>query len=45
MEAYEKTDIFKGLGANPHFKNVNVKDFAVLEDSTQITRELAEVAL
>ena len=45
MEAYEKTDIFKGLGANPHFENVRVKDFAVLEAPTHITGGLSEVAL
>ena len=45
MEAYEKTDLFKGLGANPHFENVSVKDFAVLEDPTHVTRGLDKVAL
>jgi heme-degrading monooxygenase HmoA len=45
IEAYEKTDLFKGLGANPHFENVSVKDFAVLEDPTHVTRGLDKVAL
>lgn len=45
MKAYEKTDIFKALSTNPHFENVSVKDFAILESPTHITRGLAEVAL
>lgn len=38
MEAYKHTDIYKGMLANPHFENVRVKDFAVLENPTRITR-------
>ena len=44
MEAYKQTDIYKGMLANPHFGRVIVKDFAVLESPTRITRGLAAVA-
>ena len=45
MEACKETDIYRGTQANPHFENVSVKDFAVLEAPTYITRGLAEVTL
>jgi hypothetical protein len=38
LEGYKETDIYKGLMANPHFENVQVRDFAVLEGPTRITR-------
>ena len=44
MEAYKETDIYKGLLANPYFTNVSVKDFAVLEGPTRITRGLEKEA-
>ena len=44
MEAYAETDIFKGMSTNPHFEGVTVKDFAVLENPTRLTRGLAGVA-
>jgi heme-degrading monooxygenase HmoA len=40
MEAYPETDIYKGMVANPYFKDFTVKDFAVLEGPTRITRGL-----
>jgi hypothetical protein len=41
MEAYKHGDIYKGMMANPYFKDVSVKDFAVLEGPTKITRRAA----
>ena len=38
MEAYKETDIYKGMQANPHFENVTVTDFAVVENATRVTR-------
>ena len=43
MEDYAKTDLYKGLLANPHFDNITVRDFAVLENPTRVTRGLAEI--
>ncbi len=44
MEAYKETDIYKGMQANPHFENVTVTDFAVIENATRVTRGPANVA-
>jgi hypothetical protein len=44
MEAYKETDIYKGMQANPHFENVTVTDFAVVENATRVTRGPARVA-
>jgi hypothetical protein len=44
MEANKSTDIYKGLQANPHFENVTVTDFAVVESATRVTRGPVEVA-
>jgi len=44
MEAYKQTDIYKGMQANPHFENVTVTDFAVVENATRVTRGHVEVA-
>jgi hypothetical protein len=44
MEAYKQTDIYKGMQANPHFENVTVTDFAVVESATRVTRGPVEVA-
>ncbi len=40
MEDYKKTDIYKGMLANPHLDGVVSKDFAVLENPTRVTRGL-----
>jgi hypothetical protein len=45
MEDYTRTDLYKGILANPHFDKVTVKDFAVLEDPTRVTRGTSEVAV
>ncbi len=45
MEAYKETDVYKGLVANPYFKDVTVRDFAVLEGPTRITHGMAEAAV
>ncbi len=39
MEDYKVSDIYKGMLENPHFDNVTVRDFAVLEGPTGVTRE------
>jgi hypothetical protein len=44
MEAYKQSDIYKGMLANPYFKDVSVRDFAVLEGPTRITRGVAAEA-
>jgi len=44
MEAYEETDIYNGMMANPYFENVTVRGFAVLETPTRITRGVAGIA-
>ncbi len=38
MEAYAETDIYKGMLENPGYEDVTVRDFAVLENPTRITR-------
>ena len=38
MEDYAKTDIYKGMLETPGFEDVTVKDFAVLEKPTRVTR-------
>jgi heme-degrading monooxygenase HmoA len=37
MEAYKKTDLFKGMLANLYFDDVTVRDFAALENPTRVT--------
>ena len=44
MESYRTSDIYKGMLANPHFRNVSAKDFAVLENPTSVTRGAAQHA-
>ena len=44
MEDYKETDLYKGMLANPHFDDVTVRNFAVLENPTRITRGASEVA-
>jgi len=44
MEAYKQTDIYKGMQANPHFENVIITDFAVVESATRVTRGPAQAA-
>ncbi len=45
MEAYKESDIYKGLVANPYFKDFSVRDFAVLEGPTRITYGMAEATV
>lgn len=44
MEAYQASDIYKGMLENPHFENVSIRDFEVLEGPTSITRESGRAA-
>jgi heme-degrading monooxygenase HmoA len=44
MRAYAETEIFAAMAANPHFENVTVRDFAVLEGPTSVTGDLAGAA-
>ncbi len=41
MEAYVKSDHFKGVTTNPSFIDVSHRDLAVIEAPTKITRGLA----
>ena len=45
MEGYAETDVFKGMAANPYFKDLTVRVFDVLEGPTRITRGLAETTV
>ena len=45
IKDYTRTDLYKGILANPHFDKVTVKNFAVLEDPTRVTRGTSEVAV
>ena len=45
MEGYAQTDVFKGMTANPYFKDLTVRDFDVLEAPTRITRRSAEATV
>lgn len=38
MDDYKQTDIYKGVAANPSFADATVKDFAVFENPTRVTR-------
>jgi heme-degrading monooxygenase HmoA len=38
MEAYRESDIYKGMLENPHFEDMSVTDFEVLDDPTRTTR-------
>lgn len=40
MEAYQGSELFRAIGADPHLKGVRSRDFAVLEDPTQTTWKL-----
>lgn len=42
MEDWTKTDLFKGVAANPNFANITSKDFAVMQGPTRATRGLVE---
>lgn len=44
METYKGGDIYKGMMANPHLKDVSARDFAVLEGPIRTTRGSAEIA-
>lgn len=43
MEAYAGSEVFAGMASSPHFENVTVRDFAVLEGPTRVTGGLAAV--
>ena len=43
MKDYTETDLYKGMLANSHFDDITVRDFAVLENPTRVTRGTAEV--
>ena len=45
MEDYKKTDIYKGMAANPNFEGVTISDFVVLENPTRVTRGLEEIVV
>ena len=45
MEYYIETDLYKGMLANPHFNNITVRNFAVLENPTRVTRGTSAVTV
>ncbi len=45
MEGYAETDLFKGMAANPYLEGLTVRDFAVLEGPTRITRGPVEATV
>ena len=44
MEDYTRTDLYQGMLANSHLDDITVRDFAVLENPTRVTRGTNEVA-
>lgn len=42
-DAYAESDLFRSVGAFPHFANVTVRDFDVDEDTTRRTQQRLEV--
>ena len=38
MRAYQGSEVFPGLRANPHMIDVTVRDFSVLAGPTEVTR-------
>lgn len=44
MEAFQGSDIFKGLATNPNLVGVRSQDFGVFEEASRISRGLAAVA-
>jgi putative monooxygenase ydhR len=42
-EEFERSELFAAVGSDPHFGGISVRDFAVLEDPTRITRGLVAV--
>ena len=42
MESYLRSEIVQQMQANPHFANLTVADFAILEAATTITRGIGE---
>ena len=37
LEGYLESEIFKGLGENPHFSNVSARRFEVLSEPSEVT--------
>jgi heme-degrading monooxygenase HmoA len=44
MEDYKESELYKGMAASPYFKDFTVKDFAVPEGPTRMTRGWVEAA-
>ena len=40
FQAYKSSELFQAVGAHPHLEGVTSRDFAVLEDPTQVTWKL-----
>ena len=43
MEDYSKSELFRGVAANPSFADITSTDFGVIEGPTSVTRGLAAV--
>jgi heme-degrading monooxygenase HmoA len=44
FEAYTRSELFAGVEANPHFTDVAVRDFGVLEAPSAVTRAAVPAA-
>jgi len=40
MQSFVASDLFRGIGTDPHIRNLTSREFAVLEAPTSITRGL-----
>lgn len=38
MEAFARSDLFKGIAANPNFAHITSRDFSVLAGPTEVTQ-------
>ncbi len=44
MEAFQKTELYRGIGGHPNLADVTSRDFAVLEKPSRVTRGLGAFA-
>ena len=40
LENYLESEIFKGLGENPHFANISAKKFEILPEPSRVTNSI-----
>jgi hypothetical protein len=44
VDDYLESDVYDAIASNPHFVNLSVRRFGVLEEATRVTRGLAQPA-